>query len=342
MQERVLAGARRRQAAMARRVQQQPTTVTVVLLAALLVAASMPTRTAAAKAAAAAESSGERADVVVEVDAGRELSTFDLRFASITFDIQNFIGFKIYPWTYDWANLQLRAMVTALAPMTVRCGGTWEDGIFWAQGPRTGHRPDPTGRMIPHTLTEEEWVPFVKFMNGINGVDLVVGLNALLRDWSDCDARANETCPGELVWDSRNAASFVRYNREHNFSLWGYELGNEPGVWNWTWRTPIVTPKQHAADYAALRALLETVYAHESGENCSGGSCRLPQPKVVGPDTTWGAVGDEMPDGGRNPIPGKGGPNYDYWNATLQTNPGLDVAAFHYYAIQPGVSPKAT
>jgi hypothetical protein len=268
------------------------------------------------------------------------LGTFDLRFASITFDIQNFIGFKIYPWTYDWASPTLRTMVAALAPMAVRCGGTWEDGTFWQPGPQTGHRPDPRGIMIPHNLTEEEWVPFVRFMNGIEGVDLVVGLNALARDWGDCTAQANETCPGELAWDSRNAASFVRYNHERNFSLWGYELGNEPGVWNWTWRTPIVTPKQHAADYAALRALLETEYAHDqsSGDFSSGSSGLLPRPKVVGPDTTWGAVGDEKPNGGRNPIPGKGGPNYDYWNATLQTDPGLDVAAFHYYAILPGVS----
>ena len=58
-------------------------------------------------------------------------------------------------------------------------------------------------------------------------MDLVVGLNALLRDWGDCSAQANETCPGEIAWDSRNAASFVRYNREQNFSLWGYEVINE-------------------------------------------------------------------------------------------------------------------
>lgn len=94
------------------------------------------------------------------------LGTFDLRFASITFDIQNFIGFKIYPWTYDWASPTLRAMVAALTPMTVRCGGTWEDGTFWQHGPQTGHRADPRGIMIPHNLTAEDWVPFVKFMNG--------------------------------------------------------------------------------------------------------------------------------------------------------------------------------
>jgi hypothetical protein len=54
------------------------------------------------------------------------------------------------------------------------------------------------------------------------------------------------------------------------------------------------------------------------------------RPKVVGPDTTWGSVGDELPGGGRNPLAGKGGPNCDYWNRTLQNRPALDIAAFHY------------
>ena len=91
--------------------------------------------------------------------------------------------------------------------------------------------------------------------------------------------------------------------------MYGYELGNEPAVWNYTWHTPIVTPKQHAADYAILRGVLKDEYLSEQQV-----------PKVVGPDTTWGAVGDELPNGGRNPIAGAGGPNRDYWNTTLHCN----------------------
>ena len=128
-----------------------------------------------------------------------------------------------------------------------------------------------------------------------------------------------------LQWDPRNAAAFIRHNRAAGYRIWGYELGNEPAVWNYTWRTPIITPQQHAADYLALRTVLEREYGEEQ------------RPRVVGPDTTWGSVGDEKPDGGRNPIPGSGGPNYNYWNATLQAEPALDVAALHYYAIQPGL-----
>ena len=49
--------------------------------------------------------------------------------------------------------------------MTVRCGGTWEDGIFWEGGPQTGQKPGPA-HMPPHRLTRAEWAPFAAFMNG--------------------------------------------------------------------------------------------------------------------------------------------------------------------------------
>ena len=248
-------------------------------IAAAAVMAAVATPAAAAPAARSAEAADTAGlvteEVRVEVDTAAIASTFDPRFASVTYDIQNFLGFKIYPWAYDWASAELKQMVAALSPMTVRCGGTWEDGTFWEAGPQTGHRPDPKGHMLPQNLTASEWTPFVEFMNSIPGVDLVVGLNGLLRDWGGCSgAQANETCPGDLPWDPRNAASFIRRNHKAGHQLWGYELGNEPGVWNWTWRTPIVTPRQHAADYAALRELL----SNEFGDEQEDGSVPPPVP----------------------------------------------------------------
>ena len=269
------------------------------------------------------------ASVDVRVQRGRPLGTFDRAFASVTYDIQNFIGFDIAPWSFNWSSPQLRNLLAPMSPMTVRCGGTWEDGIFWEGGPKTGRNPRTKPAMAAHTLTASAWDPFAQTMSSMAGVDLVVGLGALWRDWEGCDdVGADGVCPGAIPWDSANARAFIQHNREAGHTIWGYELGNEPGVWNWTWGVPIVTPQQHAADYAALQAVLAKEYS-------SGSTTR---PKVVGPDTTWGPVGDEKPDGtGRNPVPGKGGPCYDYWNATLQRAPALDVAAFHYYAVQPGV-----
>ena len=101
---------------MAGHVDQHPARVS--LFVALAAAILMPTSTADDAADAVTSLAEVEREVLVAVDTDTRLSTFDVRFASITFDIQNFIGFKIYPWTYDWANLQLRAMVTALAPMT--------------------------------------------------------------------------------------------------------------------------------------------------------------------------------------------------------------------------------
>ena len=265
--------------------------------------------------------------VAVDIDTETVLGSFEPSFASITFDIQNFIGFKIYPWQFDWSNQQLRGMVGALAPMTVRCGGTWEDGILWEGGPQVGrsakfkYKPG----MMAHNLTLAEWSPFAEFMQTA-GVDMVVGLNALLRHWGNCSATPDKECTGDISWDPTNAVAFIKHNRAAGLRIYGYELGNEPAVWNYTWHTPIVTSKQHAADFAILRGVLETEYAAEQLV-----------PKVVGPDTTWGAVGDELPNGGRNPIAGSGGPNRDYWNTTLQHDPAIDVAAFHYYALLPGL-----
>ena len=272
--------------------------------------------------------------VRVKVQPRKVLNTFDAAFASITYDIQDFIGFKIYPWKYDWSNKQLETMIQALTPLTVRAGGTWEDGIFWDDGPKVGRETKFKWKsgMQSHNLTKKAWDPFMKFWTkfGASSARIVVGLNGLNRHWGNCDAGPDAECHDAIPWDSRNSEAFIKHNHEQQYNIYGYELGNEPGVWNWTWGTPIIPPRQHAADYAVLRNVL--AQEHLSSSNIGDAT-----PLVVGPDTTWGAVGDELPGGGRNPIAGAGGPNADYWNGTLQSAPLIDAAAFHYYALLPGL-----
>ena len=65
------------------------------------------------------------AAVVVTVDVSKVLYSLDARFAGATLDIQDFVGFNIAPWTWDWGSGPLRTLVGALAPMVVRVGGTW-------------------------------------------------------------------------------------------------------------------------------------------------------------------------------------------------------------------------
>jgi hypothetical protein len=101
----------------------------------------------------------------INVDGSAVLSTFDARFASVTHDIQDFIGFNIAPWDFDWAgSAPLANMLSALAPMAVRCGGTWEDGIFWERGPRTGRYPGLKPEMFAHNLTAAQWDPFARLL----------------------------------------------------------------------------------------------------------------------------------------------------------------------------------
>ena len=264
----------------------------------------------------------------VTVDRSTVLHTFDESFASVTHDIQDFIGYNIAPWSFNWTDPTLHALLEALTPFVVRAGGTWEDGIAWADGPRPAEPPHLKPGMQAHMLTEAVWRPFARAMKTLKGAQLIVGLGALWRHWGGCSVSAATVCPNEIPWDSRNAAAFIRADREAGHAPLGYQLGNEPAVWNWTWGTPIVPPRQHAPDYAALRAVIGEVYNDIEPAQ---------RPWVLGPDTTWGPIGDEQPGGGRGPVPGKGGPNYDYWNGTLQHKPDIDVATFHYYGLQPGL-----
>ena len=39
--------------------------------------------------------------------------------------MQDFIGFNIAPWDFDWEDDKLATLLQALAPMALRCGGTW-------------------------------------------------------------------------------------------------------------------------------------------------------------------------------------------------------------------------
>ena len=84
------------------------------------------------------------------------VATVDARFASFTHDIQDFIGYNIAPWDFDWSgSAPLRSLVGALAPLAVRCGGTWEDGIYWQDGPQTGRFPGIPHSMVSHVSTSK-------------------------------------------------------------------------------------------------------------------------------------------------------------------------------------------
>jgi hypothetical protein len=69
----------------------------------------------------------------------------------------------------------LRKLLAALTPFVVRAGGTWactwEDGIFWEGGPKSGRPPHVKPGMSPHALTEAAWRPFAELMTQLG--DLV-------------------------------------------------------------------------------------------------------------------------------------------------------------------------
>ena len=99
--------------------------------------------------------------------------------------------------------------------------------------------------MDAHILGEDgDWRQFTRFITDLPGADLVIGLSALWREWGDCDVGPAHVCPGKIPWDSRNAEAMIRADLAAGVVPYAYELGNEPGVWNWTWGIPIVSPEQ--------------------------------------------------------------------------------------------------
>ena len=135
---------------------------------------------------------------------------------------------------------RLHALLRELAPSILRIGGT--AGDHWQFG---GAPIVPNPAPAQFTVPPDIWDDVVTAFARRSSMQIVVGLSSFTRDKSN-------------RWNSTNARGLAEYNlRRFGGSVFGYELGNEPGVWNWTWGVPIVTPEQHAADYAALRAVRE-------------------------------------------------------------------------------------
>ncbi|KAL4303424.1 hypothetical protein GQ457_10G004140 [Hibiscus cannabinus] len=141
------------------------------------------------------------------------------------------------------------------------------------------------------------------FLNAVKGkairAKVIFGLNALAGRTIDSN--------GEAVgaWNYTNAESFIRYTVENNYTIHGWELGNElcgSGVGT------RVSADQYAADTAALHSVVENVYKNVELK-----------PLIIGPggfyDSDWFK---------------------EYINKTIKS---LDVATHHMYNLGAGVDP---
>ncbi|GMI94760.1 glucuronidase 3 [Hibiscus trionum] len=146
--------------------------------------------------------------------------------------------------------------VTAFSPLKIRLGGTLQDKVIYDthdnQQPCTSFVKN-TSEMFGFTqgcLPMNRWDELNSFFQKA-GAKVIFGLNALAGRTIDSN--------GEAVgaWNYTNAESFIRYTVGKNYTIHGWELGNElcgSGVGT------RVSANQYAADTSALHSIVQNVY----------------------------------------------------------------------------------
>ncbi|KAK9027264.1 hypothetical protein V6N11_067102 [Hibiscus sabdariffa] len=156
----------------------------------------------------------------------------------------------------DLSNNMFLNAVKAFSPLKIRLGGSLQDKVMYGtednQKPCTSFVKN-TSQMFGFTqgcLPMTRWDELNSFFQKA-GAKVIFGLNAL--------AGRTIKSNGETVgaWNYTNAESFIRYTVEKNYTIHGWELGNElcgRGVGT------RVLADQYAADTVALQSVAQKVY----------------------------------------------------------------------------------
>ncbi|KAJ7957716.1 heparanase-like protein 3 [Quillaja saponaria] len=200
-------------------------------------------------------------------------------------------------------NILLNA-VKAFSPLKLRLGGTLQDKLIYGT-------EDYRGPCVPFTKIEKKselfgynhgclpmhrWDELNNFFKK-SGAKIVFGLNALNGRVIRIDG------PSAGAWNYTNAKSFIHYTVEKNYTIHGWELGNElcgSGVGT------SVAADQYASDTIALRNIVQNAYRDVE-----------PKPLVIAPggffDANW------------------------FKEFISKTKKSLDVATHHIYNLGAGV-----
>ncbi|KAF6141810.1 hypothetical protein GIB67_031877 [Kingdonia uniflora] len=197
-------------------------------------------------------------------------------------------------------NLFLNA-VKAFSPLKIRLGGTLQDKVIY----ETGDPQEPCHQFVKNTtnmfgftngcLPMWRWDQLNKFFRKAGAV-IIFGLNALNGRILASD--------GSSVgpWDSRNAASLIRYTVNKGYTMYAWELGNELSGNGVGTR---VTAAQYASDVIQLHSIVKDIYG---GVN---------EPLIIAPggffDANW------------------------YKELVDKTPNSLDIVTHHIYNLGPGV-----
>ncbi|KAL1335137.1 hypothetical protein HN51_064074 [Arachis hypogaea] len=155
----------------------------------------------------------------------------------------------------DLNNKILLNAVKAFSPLKIRLGGTLQDKVIYG----TEDSPKPCTPFVNSSseifgftegcLPMHRWDELNSFFQKA-GAKVIFGLNALA-------GRTIQSSSAVGPWNSSNAESFIRYTVRKNYSIAGWEFGNElcgSGV------GANVSADQYASDIAALRNIIHDVY----------------------------------------------------------------------------------
>ncbi|KAM7266897.1 hypothetical protein ACFE04_009063 [Oxalis oulophora] len=226
----------------------------------------------------------------------------------------NKCDYGICPWhhstmlTLDLKNKLLLNAIKAFSPLKIRLGGTLQDKVTY----------DTPDNKIPCTHKfeknnkalfsfEEGCLPMARWdaLNAFfkeSGANIVFGLNVL--------AGKTQIMKGgqryaEGPWNSTNAESFIRYTVNKNYTIRGWELGNEVSGPRGIGITVKALP--YAEDTIKLRKIVEDAYKNVS-----------PKPLIIEPGGFF---------------------NHDWFN-TFNAKGNADVLSHHIYNIGPGYDSK--
>ncbi|GAB4828215.1 hypothetical protein Ancab_035129 [Ancistrocladus abbreviatus] len=162
----------------------------------------------------------------------------------------------------DLGNNHLLNAIKAFSPLKLRLGGTLQDKVIYES--RDLRQPckqfiNSSSEMFGFTqgcLPMQRWDELNSFFKK-SGAVVIFGLNAL--------AGRNVQLDGSAAgaWDPSNAESLIRYTVENDYTIHGWELGNElsgNGV------GARVTADQYASDLIYLHNIVEDIYKNKESK----------------------------------------------------------------------------
>ncbi|XP_067658911.1 heparanase-like [Haliotis asinina] len=187
--------------------------------------------------------------VSVNVATDREIGLIDDHFVGITFD-SSMLPISANWFGFDFSSHKVQTLAKGMSPCYLRIGGTPGDFMTF----------DPTGSgggSANSTYTGAMWDDLNYFLKTV-GWDLVFGLNVLKRK--------------DGQWDPTNAMELINYTNTRNYTIPGFELGNEPACFPQPFNNS-VSGAQLGRDFVHLRDILKSTPGFNST-------------MVIGPDVT--------------------------------------------------------